>query len=66
MPSFGANIRAWTAVNDSTVTVVNTMIPLAPNRSQTAVIADASGMIERTAVRVRTGTINTGKPVETT
>ncbi|MCG3775679.1 MAG: hypothetical protein JW395_2522 [Nitrospira sp.] len=59
-------MRACTVADGSTVTVVKTMMPFAPKRLQRSMMADAFGWIERTAVNVRTGTINTGRPVDTT
>ena len=66
MPIAGANILVCTVEWSSTVMVVKTKMPLVPTRSHTSTIAAASGTIDRTAVRVRTGTITTGNPVDAT
>ena len=56
----------WTLEKGSTVTVVKAVMPFAPNRPHKSTMAEGSGLMERTAVSVRTGTINTGNPVDTT
>src|SRR5256885_15737220 len=65
-PTGQANIRVCTVDCSSTVTVVNSMRPWALCCSQTLLSSSMLGLAFDTAVRVRTGTIITGNPVEMT
>src|SRR3989449_10508619 len=65
-PTGEANIRVCTVDRSSTVTVVNSISPWALCCSQTLLSSAMLGLALDTAVRVRTGTIITGNPVETT